>query len=51
MGDGELGIATKKSQTPGKQEAPRTMVMKFTQNIQQKGDRTCGQTDYDHKEN
>jgi hypothetical protein len=24
MGDGELGTATKKSQMPGKQEAPRT---------------------------
>ena len=24
MGDGELGIATRKSQMPGKQEAPRT---------------------------
>ena len=24
MGDGELGLATRKSQMPGKQEAPRT---------------------------
>jgi len=24
MGDGELGVATSKSQMPGKQEAPRT---------------------------
>ena len=24
MGDGELGVATKKTQMPGKQEAPRT---------------------------
>ena len=24
MKDGELGVATRKSQTPGKQEAPRT---------------------------
>ena len=24
VGDGELGIATRKSQTPGKQEVPRT---------------------------
>jgi hypothetical protein len=24
MGDGELGLATRKSQTPRKQEAPRT---------------------------
>ena len=24
MGDGELGVATRKSQMPGKQEAPRT---------------------------
>ena len=24
MGDGELGVATRKSQTPGKQETPRT---------------------------
>jgi hypothetical protein len=25
MGDGELGIATRKSQMPGKQEPPRTL--------------------------
>ena len=41
VGDGEVGVATSKSQTPRKQEAPRTQWHDFTQNTKQRGDTTC----------
>jgi hypothetical protein len=37
-GNGGLGVVTRKSQMPGKQEVPRPQQ---SQNAQQKGDRTC----------
>ena len=47
VGDGELGVATRKSQTPGKQEVNRTQhSMILAGNTQQRGDRTC--RDYLH---
>jgi hypothetical protein len=47
VGDGELGVATRKSQTLGKQEVNRTQhSMILAGNTQQRGDRTC--RDYLH---
>ena len=41
MEDGELGVTTRKSQIPGKQESPRTQLDYISQDNQHREERTC----------